>query len=291
MSGKVTVIGLGNMGSALAGAMLQAGHELTVWNRSPSKAGPLAARGARVAATAEQAIAASPIAIVCLARYEHVRLALAAIGPGGLEGHTLVNLTWGTPEDAEEMERWVQAHGGDYLDGGIPVTPLGIGRRETELVYSGPIEVWERHATALRALGGTSSHVGSAIGDANVASLAIPGAFYHLAYHAFFEAAAYAAARGIAADALRGLARTALGVLDEVLGDAFRAIATGNYESDQVTVWISYDAMVMVRDAFERQGQQATMSNALVDVLQRAVAAGRAQAGSAALFPLLRDGG
>ena len=291
MSGKVTVIGLGNMGSALAGALLQAGHELTVWNRSPAKAETLAARGARVAPTAEQAIAASPITIVCLARYEHARLALAAIGPGGLETRTLVNLTWGSPEDAEEMERWVQARGGDYLDGGIPVTPLGIGRRETELAYSGPIEVWERHATVLRALGGASSHVGTAIGDANVVSLAIPGAFYNLAYHAFFEAAAYAAARGIAPDALRGLARTALGVLDEVLGDAFLAIAAGNFENDQATVWISYDAMVMARDAFEREGQQATMSNALVEVLERAVAAGRGQAGCSALFPLLRDGG
>jgi len=288
---KVTVLGLGNMGSALAGAILEAGYELTVWNRTPAKAAQLARRGARVAATAEQALCASPIAIVCLARYEHVRQALEAVGPGNLERRTLVNLTWGSPEDAEAMERWVKVRGGDYLEGGIPVTPLGIGRRETELVYSGPVYLWERHMTVLRALGGASSHIGTAIGDANVVSLAIPGAFYNLAYHAFFEAAAYAASRGIAPDALRGLTRTALGLLDELLADAFIAIADTKFENDQATLWITYDAMVKVRDAFERQRQQATLCRALVDVLERGVAAGRADDGCAALFPLLRDGG
>lgn len=44
-----TVLGLGEMGSALAAALIDAGHSTTVWNRSPAKARPLAARGATVA--------------------------------------------------------------------------------------------------------------------------------------------------------------------------------------------------------------------------------------------------
>lgn len=38
----VSVIGLGAMGRALAGAFLDAGHPTTVWNRSPGRAGELA---------------------------------------------------------------------------------------------------------------------------------------------------------------------------------------------------------------------------------------------------------
>lgn len=52
---RIGFIGLGNMGSAIAGRLLEAGHELTVWNRSQESARGLAARGARVAATAEEA--------------------------------------------------------------------------------------------------------------------------------------------------------------------------------------------------------------------------------------------
>jgi 3-hydroxyisobutyrate dehydrogenase-like beta-hydroxyacid dehydrogenase len=47
---KVGFIGLGRMGAAMAGNLLQAGHEVTVYNRTPSKAQALIARGARRAA-------------------------------------------------------------------------------------------------------------------------------------------------------------------------------------------------------------------------------------------------
>jgi 3-hydroxyisobutyrate dehydrogenase-like beta-hydroxyacid dehydrogenase len=47
---KVGFIGLGHMGAAMAGRLLQAGHEVTVYNRTPSKAQPLIDRGAQRAA-------------------------------------------------------------------------------------------------------------------------------------------------------------------------------------------------------------------------------------------------
>lgn len=52
---NVGFIGLGNMGSAIAGRLLEAGHALRVWNRSPEPVRRLAERGAQMAATAEEA--------------------------------------------------------------------------------------------------------------------------------------------------------------------------------------------------------------------------------------------
>ena len=46
---NVGFIGLGNMGAAIAGSLLEAGHHLSVYNRTPARAGPLAERGAVVA--------------------------------------------------------------------------------------------------------------------------------------------------------------------------------------------------------------------------------------------------
>ena len=50
---KIGFIGLGNMGAAIAPNFLRAGHELTVWNRTPARAEAVAAEGARLAAGGE----------------------------------------------------------------------------------------------------------------------------------------------------------------------------------------------------------------------------------------------
>ncbi len=46
---KIGFIGLGVMGAGIAGSLLRAGHELTVWNRSPEPVAALVAQGARAA--------------------------------------------------------------------------------------------------------------------------------------------------------------------------------------------------------------------------------------------------
>ena len=46
---RVGVAGLGRMGAAIAARLIEVGHEVTVWNRTPDKAKPLAAAGAKVA--------------------------------------------------------------------------------------------------------------------------------------------------------------------------------------------------------------------------------------------------
>ena len=52
---RLAFFGLGQMGTPMAGRLLEAGHELTVWNRTPSKADPLVERGARRAASPDEA--------------------------------------------------------------------------------------------------------------------------------------------------------------------------------------------------------------------------------------------
>ncbi|EPX56020.1 3-hydroxyisobutyrate dehydrogenase family protein [Cystobacter fuscus DSM 2262] len=64
---KIGFIGLGAMGSAMAGHLLKAGHALTVWNRSPDKAAPLVEAGARRVASPAEAAAGAEVVISSLA--------------------------------------------------------------------------------------------------------------------------------------------------------------------------------------------------------------------------------
>jgi len=63
---KIGVAGTGRMGAAIARRLMNLGHELTVWNRTAEKTQPLAAAGARVAASPAAVAAASETVITIL---------------------------------------------------------------------------------------------------------------------------------------------------------------------------------------------------------------------------------
>ncbi len=76
---RVGWIGLGNMGLVMAARVLEAGHELTLYNRSAAKAAALVERGARWAASPAEA-AANELVVTMLADDAALR---AVLGPGG----------------------------------------------------------------------------------------------------------------------------------------------------------------------------------------------------------------
>jgi 3-hydroxyisobutyrate dehydrogenase len=81
---KVAYGGLGLMGAPMARRLVQAGHDVTVWNRSAAKAEPFRALGARVAATA--ADAARDASIVFLNLADATALEAVCLGPDGIAG-------------------------------------------------------------------------------------------------------------------------------------------------------------------------------------------------------------
>src|SRR6266481_5023603 len=80
---KIAFLGLGQMGTPMAMRLLQAGHELTVWNRTPDRAKPLAAAGATVARSPAEAGARAALAITMLATPEALKdVVLGRAWPG-----------------------------------------------------------------------------------------------------------------------------------------------------------------------------------------------------------------
>ncbi|MFC7718550.1 NAD(P)-dependent oxidoreductase [Nonomuraea recticatena] len=148
----VTVIGLGLMGQALAGAFLRGGHPTTVWNRTAAKAEDLVAQGAKLADSVGDAVAASPLVIVCVSDYDAAHDLLDPLGEL-LDGRVVVNLTSGTSRAARESAEWAGRRGATYLDGAIMAIPPAIGTADALILYSGPQSAFDLHAPALRSLG------------------------------------------------------------------------------------------------------------------------------------------
>ncbi|MFI0354308.1 NAD(P)-binding domain-containing protein [Actinomadura sp. 9N407] len=178
-STPVTILGLGAMGAGLAAALLEAGHPVTVWNRTPEKADDLVARGAVRAATVADAVVASPLVIACLLDYSVMNTLLDPVSDT-LSGRDLVNLTNGTPEHARTAAAWAEGHGIRYVDGGIMATPPLIGGPDAFILYSGSQAAFDPHQATLEHLGATR-YLGDDPGLAPLYDLALLTAMYGMA--------------------------------------------------------------------------------------------------------------
>jgi 3-hydroxyisobutyrate dehydrogenase-like beta-hydroxyacid dehydrogenase len=169
-----TVIGLGQMGSALARALMRAGRSVTIWNRSPAKAESLISEGATLAESAAAAAAASPIIIICVSDYQAARDILEAPQTtDALAGRTLVQLGNGTPKEARASAAWARANRIAYLDGTILAWPSQIGGAETAILVSGPTLTFRNVEADLKPLAGGLSHTGETIGEASAIAAAV----------------------------------------------------------------------------------------------------------------------
>ena len=169
----ITVIGLGLMGSALARAIQRAGHNLTVWNRSPAKMQPFIDDGVAAAPDVVSAITASPVILICIDNYAVTNTMLQSddIEPL-LVGRTVVQLSTGTPKEARETSDWMTARSVAYLDGAILAGPNSIGTDAAQILLSGDEVARERTGDMLECLGGAVRYLGSNVGAASALDLA-----------------------------------------------------------------------------------------------------------------------
>lgn len=140
------------MGQAMTRTLLTAGHPVTVWNRTASRADGVVADGARLAATPAEAARASELVILSLTDYQAMYDILGG-ATGSLAGRTLVNLSSDTPDRTRAAATWAAGHDATFLTGGVMVPAPMVGTEASYVYYSGPGEVMERHQAALALLG------------------------------------------------------------------------------------------------------------------------------------------
>lgn len=281
----VTVIGLGAMGRALARAFLDNGHATTVWNRSAGKADELAARGAIVATTAEEAIAASPLVVVCVLDYSVVREILKPLS-GSLAGRTLVNLTNGTPRQARETAEWASGYGADYVDGGIMAVPVMIGSPEALILYSGSDQAFALHEGILKALG-TASYLSVDAGHAALYDLALLAAMYGM-FGGFYQAAAMVGSENVPAAEFAPMVVSWLNAMTETLPAAAAAMDAGTSADDDSNLQMQAVSFANIISASKEQGISTELIEPMQVLLDRAAAAQRRQGGTPSMIELLR---
>lgn len=166
LRGQVSLIGLGAMGGPMAHALVDAGLEPAVWNRTAAKAAPLAQAGAQVAAT--PADAARAVTLTVLAGIEDLVDVidrpdglLAGWRARGIASPILVVMGTVPPADVQALGQRLAAHGVRTVDAPVSGGVAGaVGRRLAIMVGAEP-EEFAQLAPVLRTMGTTVEHVGA----------------------------------------------------------------------------------------------------------------------------------
>ena len=111
---QVGVAGLGAMGGNVAARLIEVGHQVTVWNRTPEKAKPLAAAGAKLAGSPAEVAAASESVITMLT--DGAAIEAVYNGPNGLlsgdvKGKLFIEMSTVAPKVATDLAPKVRAKG------------------------------------------------------------------------------------------------------------------------------------------------------------------------------------
>jgi 3-hydroxyisobutyrate dehydrogenase-like beta-hydroxyacid dehydrogenase len=282
---SVSVIGLGPMGQAMAGAYLAAGYDVTVWNRTPSSADDLVARGAKRAQSVEAALSAAELVVLSLIDYDAVDAVLAQAPEAALAGRVLANLTSDTPDRVRRKAAWLAERGAVQITGGVQVPPPGIATPDAVTYYSGPEDVIETHRPTLEVLSAID-YLGE---DQGLAPL-----YYQIGIDMFWTALAgylhgqaVAEANGISAEDFLPRAVQSLD-LRYFLEFYAPRITAGNHEGDVDRISMGVASVEHVLRTTEAAGVDGTLPAAVLEIFRRGVAAGHGQSSLTSLVGVMK---
>jgi len=275
----VTVLGLGPMGRALAGAFLDAGLHTTVWNRTPGKEGGLVERGAVSVRTPEEAVAASTLTVVCVVNHDAVD-AIVRRGPvaDALKGRTVVSLTADTPDRARNTATWAAEHGVGYLDGAIMTPTTTIGTPAAVFLHSGPADLYVQHRPVLDVLGGTHTHLAEDIGRAAAYDIALLDIFW-TAMTGYAHALAVAKAEGVTARELAPFAKGIGTILPPLFEQLAEDVDSGRFSGENNPITSAASSMAHIVHASEAHGIDASVMRAAEGLARRAIGRGHGTGG------------
>jgi 3-hydroxyisobutyrate dehydrogenase-like beta-hydroxyacid dehydrogenase len=151
---RIAFLGLGQMGAPMAARLLAAGHAVTVWNRTASKADALRSLGASVAESPARAVADAEVAITMLADPDALEAVL--FGPDGAapelrSGAALIDMSTVGPDEIRRVaERLPHV---DVLDAPVRGSVGAAEDGSLRIVVGGAQQAFDRWRPVLAAMG------------------------------------------------------------------------------------------------------------------------------------------
>ncbi|MEO8667056.1 MAG: NAD(P)-dependent oxidoreductase [Bauldia sp.] len=155
MTRRIGFLGTGLMGKPMAARLLAAGYPLAAWNRTASKAAPLANAGARIAATPAEAVADADLVCVILEAGPAVESVLFATGVDKAirKGAVVVDFSSIAPDTAKAHAARLAALGIGHLDAPVSGGPYGAEAGTLAIMAGGTADAFAYAEPVLHAIG------------------------------------------------------------------------------------------------------------------------------------------
>ncbi|SHL11002.1 3-hydroxyisobutyrate dehydrogenase [Pseudonocardia thermophila] len=282
---SLTFIGLGPMGQAMVRVLLAAGHRVTVWNRTASRADDLVTAGAVRAATPAEAVAANELVILSLTDYQAM---YDVLGPAQdvLRGRVVVNLSSDSPGRTRAAAQWLAERGAQLVAGGVMVPAELVGTPEAMVFYSGPAEAFEAHADTLRVIG-RPDYRGADPALAQLYYQALLDVFLTF-LAAYAHAAALVGSAGVDAATFFPYAKEFTETLTYYLDGTAEAFDTGEHPGEAASAAMMGATACHIVAASEETGIDPALPAAVKSLYDRTIAAGHGTSGWTAMIDVIR---
>lgn len=111
----IGIAGTGRMGTAFARRLIETGHEVTVWNRTPERTAQAAEAGARVAPDLA-ALAACDTILISLTDAAAVHAVADGLVAAGITGRLVIDMSTMLPEESRAVGAKINSAGADFVD-------------------------------------------------------------------------------------------------------------------------------------------------------------------------------
>ncbi|MER7082095.1 NAD(P)-dependent oxidoreductase [Saccharopolyspora kobensis] len=251
--------------------MLDAGHPVTVWNRTASRADDVVARGAVRAAAPAEAVRAADLVVLSLTDYAAMYDVLGRVED--LTGKVVVNLSSDSPEVTREAAKWAEQRGARFLTGGVMVPAPMIGTEASYVYYSGSKDLFDAHEKTLGVIG-KPHHMGTDPGLAQLFYQANLDVFL-TALSAFLHGSALLGSAGVPAKDFAPWAAQVLQLVIQFLPRSAEQVDADEHPGDLSTVTMMGATADHVLAASEEAGIDLELPRAIKSHYDRTIAAGK----------------
>jgi 3-hydroxyisobutyrate dehydrogenase-like beta-hydroxyacid dehydrogenase len=160
---NIGFVGLGAMGALIVPRLMQAGHQVTGWNRSREKTKPLVDAGMRVAAT-PRAVAENADIVFSIVT-DSAAVKAVALGDDGIvsglrQGGIYIDMSTIEPDASRAVAAEFAKAGSIMLDGPLSGSPVTVKAGQASIMVGGDAVAFERAKPVLLAIGPKVTHIG-----------------------------------------------------------------------------------------------------------------------------------